>query len=131
VARFIQFGSVPHTQTLGRHRDHWRVEEQGRPRLGLILVWRHLQPAGGDEQITYPLFIRRLDDMNTPDLDDKIFNDALKRELAPVLATLLRAGVVSQGSSRARATPPDPRPCDISDKRSQLVRRKLLDDLAA
>src|SRR4051812_38509986 len=35
---------------LGRlvHCDHWRVEEQGRPRLGRLLVGRDLQPAGGD-----------------------------------------------------------------------------------
>ena len=67
-----------------------------------------------------------------PDLEDKIFNDALKRELAPVLAALLRAGVVSQGSKpREGGLHPIPDHETFQISGVNWFGRKLLDDLAA
>jgi hypothetical protein len=67
-----------------------------------------------------------------PDLDDKIFNDALKRELAPVLTALLRAGVVSQGSKpREGGLHPIPDHETFQISGVNWFGRKLLDDLAA
>jgi hypothetical protein len=49
----------------GQHIDHRGTEEQGRQGLERFLVGRHRQPLEVMEQITYLLFLRRLDELQT------------------------------------------------------------------
>jgi HsdM-like protein len=49
----------------GFGHGHRRNQEPGRPDLGLVLVGGIANPLEVIEQITYLLFIRRLDDLHT------------------------------------------------------------------
>ena len=42
---------------------HGRTAQPNRPDLGCLLEWRHCQPLEVLEQLTYLLFIRRLDEL--------------------------------------------------------------------
>lgn len=62
--------------SLLRFRDHGRAEEQNRPRRGLALVRRYLQPAGVIEQISNLLSIRWLDDLQTLEEEGPVHESA-------------------------------------------------------